>query len=278
MLTIKETMPSLMTDGGIFKYINPTNDRFGTITATQLGIAYWSKSGCRTVNSLISNYLVNGLLSEENTAMIGYLLNQLYGLNWDKRWESINAEYNALENYNKIITSSDKKTGTDTYKYGPITETSTDEVQAFNSSSFQPSDKNSRTKSDATNTTDYGNESNYIETTSGNIGVTTSQQMLEAELKIRTYDFFSSIFKDINDFLTLQIYSPNASESTDVLSRLILAQTENGATISYGEQKVVIRNGEDGQDGGIGKDGKNGLTPILNVEEDGDLFVEYEEV
>ena len=31
MSTIKETMPTLMSDGGIFKIINPLSKRFGNI-------------------------------------------------------------------------------------------------------------------------------------------------------------------------------------------------------------------------------------------------------
>ena len=43
-------------------------------------------------------------------------------------------------------------------------------------------------------------------TRSGNIGVTTSQQMLESELEIRKYDFFESVYKDIDKVLTIPIY------------------------------------------------------------------------
>jgi len=41
---------------------------------------------------------------------------------------------------------------------------------------------------------------------SGNIGVTTSQQMLEAELKLRDYNFMESMFEDIDKILCLSIY------------------------------------------------------------------------
>lgn len=43
-------------------------------------------------------------------------------------------------------------------------------------------------------------------TRSGNIGVTTSQQMLQSELEIRVYDYFESIYKDIDKVLTIAIY------------------------------------------------------------------------
>lgn len=40
----------------------------------------------------------------------------------------------------------------------------------------------------------------------GNIGVTTSQQMLESELQLRTYDLATVIYKDIADHFLLSIY------------------------------------------------------------------------
>ena len=41
----------------------------------------------------------------------------------------------------------------------------------------------------------------------GNIGVTTSQQMLESELLLRfKYNFFESIFKDVDNILTINVY------------------------------------------------------------------------
>lgn len=43
-------------------------------------------------------------------------------------------------------------------------------------------------------------------TRSGNIGVTTSQQMLEAELNIRSYDFIASVFRDVDGMITVPIY------------------------------------------------------------------------
>lgn len=43
-------------------------------------------------------------------------------------------------------------------------------------------------------------------TRSGNIGVTTSQQMLESELKLREYDFYKTIYKDIDSILCLGVY------------------------------------------------------------------------
>lgn len=43
-------------------------------------------------------------------------------------------------------------------------------------------------------------------TRSGNIGVTTSQQMLESEISIRQWNFFEAVFSDLDKILTLKVY------------------------------------------------------------------------
>lgn len=40
----------------------------------------------------------------------------------------------------------------------------------------------------------------------GNIGVTTSQQMINSEIELWQWDFFSGVFKDIDKILTIQTY------------------------------------------------------------------------
>lgn len=72
------------------------------------------------------------------------------------------------------------------------------------------SDVNKKTGDDTYNTTGsqtyvhYGKDKT---TTSGNIGVTTNQQMLESEMELRfKWNFFESIFKDVDNILTVNIY------------------------------------------------------------------------
>lgn len=43
-------------------------------------------------------------------------------------------------------------------------------------------------------------------TRSGNIGVTTSQQMIESEIKLREWNFIEQVYKDIDSVLTLGVY------------------------------------------------------------------------
>ena len=43
-------------------------------------------------------------------------------------------------------------------------------------------------------------------TRKGNIGVTTTQQMMQSEIELWKWNFYRSVFKDIDSVLTLKIY------------------------------------------------------------------------
>ena len=161
--------------------------------------------------------------------------------NWIRRWEALQAEYSPLENYSMVENMNDdvtehekgttmtrtlntEKTRTGTETTTPDTEiTAEGSVYGYDSSQPSPSDKAVTTTS-GTNETEYdladaetgtvtdaetGTDTdtrNYELTRKGNIGVTTSQQMLQAELEVRTYDFFKSVYEDIDKVLTIPVY------------------------------------------------------------------------
>ena len=113
-----------------------------------------------------------------------------------------------------------------------LTTTSDNSVYGFNSNAAVPTGEqtqsstgtstNTRTGTDTqeynTTDTDTGTQSetdggqdthtrNYTLTRSGNIGVTTSQQMIESERALWMWNFFQNVvFPDIDRVLTLQIY------------------------------------------------------------------------
>lgn len=69
--------------------------------------------------------------------------------------------------------------------------------------------RNLKTEDNTTDIEDNTQKKDYTLTISdvGNIGVTTSQQMLESELELRSkYNIFDIIFKDVDKILTAQIF------------------------------------------------------------------------
>lgn len=153
----------------------------------------------------------------EYTADIIY---QRFGVKWKKIYDALMTEYSPLENYHmeetrtpdltdvrtpNITKSEDGTNGT--------TSSAQNGVYGFNSSESQPNTTASGTQSNTIDidTTETGTETfTHTGTESleraGNIGVTTSQQMLESELKLREYDFYKMIYKDIDSILCLGIY------------------------------------------------------------------------
>lgn len=158
-----------------------------------------------------------------------------------EKWvDALNLEYNPLENYDRMEDYSDTSNkGSKTSSSGTNGNTrtlnhedketlnlsNTDEhtVSAFDSGSYQPSDKNvvGNTGTDTYNhtgtITDAGSESSSGSLTEngktihegrihGNIGVITSQQMLQSELDIARFNLIQQITDLFLTEFTLMIY------------------------------------------------------------------------
>lgn len=135
-------------------------------------------------------------------------------------------------------TSNERRTGTDTNAItSTVTTTSsgTEERDIYGFDSSQASDSDSVTKTDsetvttsrtdtetldltnaltdnatetrnlAHNATDSGTEEREL-TRYGNIGVTTTQQMITQEREVSTWLYFEQVFKDIDNVIALQTY------------------------------------------------------------------------
>lgn len=160
---------------------------------------------------------------------------------FDKWAKAIELEYNPIENYDRqedeTVNITDHATGS-TINSGEQTSDSTtkdthkfrtevnDNISAFNSSTMQPNttstsisegldgDNNkietemSETSS-GTSTSENDGTSDTIRTSRihGNIGVTTSQQMLESEFKIARFNLYQQINDLFADNLLITVYS-----------------------------------------------------------------------
>ena len=131
---------------------------------------------------------------------------------WSRKWyanieriaAAINAEYNPLHNYDRTETWTENETGnTEATTNTDITNSGSDEnkVSAYNESDYQPSNK-TEYESTENNEKTYNedNTRNNVKTgrAYGNIGVTTSTEMLQQELNIRRtenlYHIISELF------------------------------------------------------------------------------------
>ena len=126
---------------------------------------------------------------------------------WGKAWEktftkwvkALSIEYNPLENYDRI----EDWTTTDEYENhskdrGFSDNTTQNDVSAFDSSGYQPNSKDSTHYAPNLDNDANGKNTNTREGRAhGNIGVTTSQQMLSSKLSIaewNLYDHMADLF------------------------------------------------------------------------------------
>lgn len=121
---------------------------------------------------------------------------------------ALTEDYNPIHNYDRYEVRNEQRNNS--YKStNRDTGNSTDEYQtsAFNSDSYQPKDKSTN----STNRTDIRdtNEDNSYTTDNhlfGNIGVTTSQQMIESEMELRSkHNIYNIISMDFRKEFCLTI-------------------------------------------------------------------------
>jgi len=123
--------------------------------------------------------------------------------NWAKKWErtiekwvkALNIDYNPLENYDRIEEWTDTHTGSVTvHDESETSGAGTDKVSAFNSDVM----RDNTSSSTSSNGSSDGSTINDLEDTHkgrlrGNIGITTSQQMLASELDIAAWNLYEHV-------------------------------------------------------------------------------------
>ena len=137
-------------------------------------------------------------------AHIPEMIYNRFAKKWKTIYDAFNTAYKPLENYSmeEIRTPDITRTEDSTITTDTDSETS---IDGFNSVGSNPSNDTIGNSKDIVDR-DYTETGTETTTRSGNIGVTTSQQMLESEIKIRQYDFYKQIYKDIDSVLCLGIY------------------------------------------------------------------------
>lgn len=185
-------------DDGIFSLLQPKFEWMSVEDAKTLDLDYYLNHGQRSISPLYEQ-LINQQANNEAFNALNKLADIIY-LKFKDKWNRIydayiKSIYKPLENYSmtEVEKTNTKVTSTDNTKGGSY---------GFNSDVSVPvSDSNS------TSVVEGNGEDNKRELTrSGNIGVTTSQQMLESELQLRKYNFYEELFKDVNSVVTLSIY------------------------------------------------------------------------
>lgn len=123
---------------------------------------------------------------------------------FDKWINALNIEFDPLYNYDRYeeITDKTENSGSVSSNAGATT---TGKVSAYDSSSYQPKDETT-TSSNSGETS--GSESNYSHTAHlyGNIGVTTSSELLESYLQVERFNIYEQMADIFVDEFCLLIY------------------------------------------------------------------------
>lgn len=202
-------------------------------------------SGYKSISPLVKHLLGNdATMGSAGYNTLAGIIWAYYGEAWTRKYNALTAEYDPLKNYDMVESENehivdDATTGvTGSSANNSTTVNSTHNVYGYNSSTATPSESDSATTSQNTDmTTDYDNDRTISRglKRSGNIGVTTSQQMLQSELELRAYRFFEEVYKDVDRIVALPIYD---GEITGII------YTGNGGSGTAGVTSVNNKTGE----------------------------------
>lgn len=129
--------------------------------------------------------------------------------NFAKLWQGFTAEYNPIENYDRHEDSTETPDITHTLENsGKDTSTNEAEVQGYNATDYVPNSRTTSSGTSSTNGTDKETGTRtYTSRIHGNIGVTTSAQMLEGELALRkSMDIYALIAAEFETDNLMQVY------------------------------------------------------------------------
>lgn len=139
---------------------------------------------------------ISPLLEHSALDKVASIIVMKFGDKWNRLYDAfITQVYNPLENYS--MTETEK-----TNSKVKVTSSGKAGTYGFNSDASVPTGESS------TETTSEGNADDNTRqlTRSGNIGVTTSQQMLQSELDLRKWNFANMLYDDVDSICCLSIY------------------------------------------------------------------------
>ena len=202
-----------------------------TIDDQALDIAYFANhSGAKFCAPLVklSISAETGLVGETQRRIIAKILVAKYLNNWKRLWDTNVAVYNPLHNYDveetrNLITADStsengSSTGEDTTEHGR-TNTEMDYKYGINTDTEnpKPSDRIDSTEGGETTTTSENtNQRNRVDAgeeqedtrRAGNIGVTTTQKLIQEERDLWLWNFFDQVFNDLDRELALMFHDP----------------------------------------------------------------------
>lgn len=228
--TVNEVFPLWKSSEGIFNLLNvyPVPWRGNpNVNPSMLDFDYHGNhSGNKLVSPLVEN------LANSGTGGIGSLIASIvwtkYGKQFEKLWATLNFEYDPIANVDGIEeetihnteTGSGENTASGTSNsVSSASGSDTEHVKrnGYNTTQATDTDNTSATTQSNGNNTTTNNTHSDTSTTSegtttrtlrrkGNIGVTMSQQLINAERDLWYWNYFEQVYSMIDEILTLKVW------------------------------------------------------------------------
>ena len=198
------------TDTTLFTTIATIGELFEEVSTSDLQLIaeeYYMHSSKKRLSPLCRKWVNDATDLPAFINKIASVLVTRYGRNWGRIWEAyFETDYKPLDNYDMIEKETPDLTDETTINTATdLTNIQKSKVYGFNSENPVGDSENEvnttgdKTKNETSSkTTKKGTRTL---TRSGNIGVTTSMQMLLGEVSGRQYDFWMNVFDDIDRML-----------------------------------------------------------------------------
>lgn len=206
----------LASDTTLFTAIQTAGSCFPDVTTAELQLLaeeYYAHSSKKRLSPICQKWVDDAVDLPAFISKVSSALVTRFGDNWKKVFVAyLKTDYKPLENYDMTeVTTPEVITTTTINTATKITNEQEGKTYGFNSSEGVPESENKVTTSgnaDENESTSVQSFEGYDTLTRhGNIGVTTSQQMLESELNLRKLDYWERVFKDIDRFLCYVVTS-----------------------------------------------------------------------
>lgn len=209
-----EVAPS-PTKGGVFYHLSkkmpeiPWQSITDVHGVSSLDLLFHSLYGQRRVTpfacALHAKYEDDG----EYLGLIASVLAANFSEPWKRLFDALDLKYNPLENYSMKERMTDDHTAARKSESKSESNASTVESARGYNETIPKAQTGQTTgaQSGGRNSEENAEKTVHTGERSGNIGVTTSQQMLQSEIDIRKFNVFRDrIFQDIANYITLTVY------------------------------------------------------------------------
>lgn len=199
----------------------------------------YSHSGNKPISLWLERFADNTgtKIANNNVSKVAKHIYRRYAANWARMYSAYMAEYEPLDNYNGIeeteydntdtnthTPADDRKIKTETSVKTDTTVTTDANTYGFNSGSSgvptgkatthaqgNPTDNVTKVEQQEVGqlVDEMAHEGKVTVKKHGNLGVTTSQQMIISELELRQGSFIEYIFRSLDELLTARFYEYN---------------------------------------------------------------------